>query len=99
MKRVRRDDNGKVIDSLWTRFKSWCMARAIKSGKIPRGRTAPTPSRDEIQRTLLLKNETKIVVAYNTGKRDQELATQYDVTLGNMQSFKRYLQNIQRLSK
>ena len=99
MKRVRRDENGKVIDSLWTRFKSWCMARDIKSGKIARGRTAPVPSRSETQRAFLLTHETKIVTLYNRGARDKDLADRFKVELGNMQAFIRYLQNIERLAK
>ena len=96
---MRRDENGKVIDSLWTRFKSWCMARDIKSGKIPRGRTAPIPSRSETQRAFLLQHENEVVKLFNKGERDKQLADRFQVDLGNMQSFIRYLQNIERIAR
>ena len=96
---MRRDSDGKIIDSLWTRFKGFRMRRQMAAGKIPRGRTTPSLSRSETQRAFLLKHETAIVQTWNTGKREKELAEKYDVDLGNFQSFVRYLKNIERIAK
>jgi hypothetical protein len=35
---MKRDKENKVVPSLWQRFESWKLARAIKKGKVPRGR-------------------------------------------------------------
>ena len=35
---MKRDEKGKVIDSLWTRIKSWYLGRQLRKGKVPRGR-------------------------------------------------------------
>jgi hypothetical protein len=40
MKKEKRDVNGKIKETLWTRFKSWRLGRKIRKGKLPRGRTA-----------------------------------------------------------
>lgn len=37
---MKRDKENKVVPSLWQRFESWRLARAIKQGKVPRGRVA-----------------------------------------------------------
>lgn len=34
----RRDNHGKIKDSIWQRFKSWRLGRKIRKGKLPRGR-------------------------------------------------------------
>lgn len=35
---MRRDKNGKVIDSIFAKFRSWWLGRQLRRGKIPRGR-------------------------------------------------------------
>ena len=36
----RRDKSGRVKDSFWQKWKSWRLGRAIRKGKLPRGRTS-----------------------------------------------------------
>lgn len=36
----KRDKDGKIKDSLLQRFRSWRLNRKVRSGKLPRGRTA-----------------------------------------------------------
>lgn len=35
---MKRDKDGKVIDSIWARFKSYRLGKKLRTGKIPRGR-------------------------------------------------------------
>lgn len=37
-KKQKRDRNGKIVDSLLEKFKSWRLGQKIRAGKLPRGR-------------------------------------------------------------
>ena len=43
---MRRDKQGKVIDSMWERFKSWNLGRKLRQGKLPRGRITSKQASD-----------------------------------------------------
>lgn len=49
---MRRDTNGKVIDGLITRIKSWLLGRKLRKGIIPRGRGGNKMSAQEAQAIL-----------------------------------------------
>jgi hypothetical protein len=51
MKRERRDKDGKIKDTLWERFKSWRLGRKLRTGKLPRGRTAPDKAIEAVHGT------------------------------------------------
>jgi hypothetical protein len=38
MKKEKRDKDGRIVPSLWQRFKSWRLGRKLRTGKVPRGR-------------------------------------------------------------
>jgi len=49
---MRRDKNGKVIDGFITKWKSRRLAKKLRLGKIPRGRTDPQLAMEALQRSL-----------------------------------------------
>lgn len=49
---MRRDKNGKVIDGVITRIKSWWLGRKLRQGIIPRGRSGGKMSAQEAQAIL-----------------------------------------------
>ncbi len=46
---MKRDENGKVIDSWVAKFKSWNLARKLRKGIVPRGRVIPV---EEAQKAM-----------------------------------------------
>lgn len=49
---MRRDKNGKVIDSWLTKYRSWKLAKKLRRGEIPRGRTDPQLAIEALQNSL-----------------------------------------------
>lgn len=50
---MKRDEHGKIIPTWKQRLKSWWLARQIRKGKVPRGRTA----REAIEALALFRGE------------------------------------------
>ena len=97
---MKRNSEGKVIDSLWTRFKNWWLGRKIRAGTAPHGRTdiSGIPSRDDKELSLLRTKKTQIVVWKNSGVPDEEICRRFDCRLGNLQSVLRALKSEGRLA-
>lgn len=49
---MRRDKNGKVIDGWLTRYRSWRLAKKLRTGEIPHGRTDPQLAIEALQNSL-----------------------------------------------
>ena len=49
---MRRDKNGKVKKGLMSRYRSWKLAKKLRTGEIPRGRTDPQLAIEALQNSL-----------------------------------------------